>query len=233
MLSLARSRYTLVVQFVFLCLNALGLLLGTIYNAQTPDLYPNNAHHKVGWIITWVVSAQILVSLVGWIAGAFKGNIRRKESIHQHFIPVPTEMGLGGEYGFRRDVDGPDYSNPYRISGDSGQGTEPHTESLRSNSVSSSSGIDSVPLQSPHKEFEDEDDDDLEAMPLSSPSRRSALVSRAARVVTSRVWKYLDIGYRIIDRVILPFGFVAVTTGVATFGRFFVSATQTTWSSSA
>jgi len=47
MLSIARSRYTLVVQLAFLAVNALGVILVTIYNASTPDFYPNNAHHKL------------------------------------------------------------------------------------------------------------------------------------------------------------------------------------------
>ncbi|KAG7106629.1 putative membrane protein C3B8.06 like [Verticillium longisporum] len=59
MLSLARSRYTLASQSVFLAINALGVLVGTIYNAATPDLYPNNAHHKAGWAFTWVALAQL------------------------------------------------------------------------------------------------------------------------------------------------------------------------------
>lgn len=52
MLSLARSRYRLTAQLVFLAVNGGGVLLGTVYNANTPDLYPNNAHHKLGWIVT-------------------------------------------------------------------------------------------------------------------------------------------------------------------------------------
>ncbi|GAM42685.1 hypothetical protein TCE0_044r16897 [Talaromyces pinophilus] len=55
MLSIAHSRYTVPVQLVFLIINAIALLFGIIYNTSTPDLYENNAHHKVGWIATWVI----------------------------------------------------------------------------------------------------------------------------------------------------------------------------------
>ncbi|RAL61993.1 hypothetical protein DID88_002482 [Monilinia fructigena] len=46
MLSISRSRLSLPTQFVFLALNGGGLFCSVIYNAATPDLYPNNAHHK-------------------------------------------------------------------------------------------------------------------------------------------------------------------------------------------
>jgi len=45
---LARSRYTPAVQLAFLAMNAYGVPFSTIYNANTPDLYPKNAHHKLG-----------------------------------------------------------------------------------------------------------------------------------------------------------------------------------------
>ncbi|MEJ1619737.1 DUF2427 domain-containing protein, partial [Escherichia coli] len=86
--SVARSRFALPSQFVFLVCNALGLLIGIIYNSQTPDLYENNAHHKIGWIATWVISAQVVMSLIFACAG--RGE-RAKASEQEAFLPVPTE----------------------------------------------------------------------------------------------------------------------------------------------
>ncbi|RSL81972.1 hypothetical protein BHE90_007332 [Fusarium euwallaceae] len=217
-LSLARSRFTVPAQFVFLASNALGLLLGVIYNAQTPDLYPNNAHHKIGWIATWVVSAQVLVSVVGWVAGVLRGDAKKTSSDRQAFLPVPTEAP--SHNGFRLP-EGYLADSPYRHSGDSGQGTERNTASLRSSSVSTLDGLEESPLESPRKEYEEDDDGDLEAMSLSSPATKGAFARHASKVVASRVWKYLNIGRQVIDRIILPFGFVALATGVVTFGRFF------------
>lgn len=217
MLSLARSRYTLLVQFVFLAANAVGVLFAIIYNAQTPDLYPNNAHHKIGWIITAVVSAQTFISLVGRAAGAFhshrKGHIRGGSDVstssERHaFIPATCEEN-GSHY----------FSGGYCLPHDSGQGSEPNTESLRGSSVDG----ESLPMPSPRKEYAGDDDDAFEDLPLSTLAPKSAWVSRAAKVVSSRVWKYLAITYKVIDRIILPFGFVAFATGVITCGRFFVS----------
>src|ERR1700761_575897 len=64
MVSIARSRYTILLQFCFFALHSLGMTVGTIYNANTPDLYENNAHHKMGWIFTWISLAWILLSVV-------------------------------------------------------------------------------------------------------------------------------------------------------------------------
>lgn len=220
MLSLAKSRYTLLAQFVFLATNALGLLLGTIYNAKTPDLYPNNAHHKIGWIITWLVSAHVLISLLGWVSGAVKGQGWSTAREHQAFMPLSTDADADHSHQIHDNHHR--YPSLYRNSNDSGQGTEPNTESLRNSSVSSLGGDGDSPLHSPHKEYDDQEDDDFEAVPLHTPARAGAFAKKAAAVVSSRVWKYLDIGYKVIDRIILPFGFVALATGVLTFGRFFV-----------
>ena len=64
MLSIAKSRYTSISQFTFLILNAVGLLTGVIYNTNTPELYEGNAHHKIGWIATWIMSAHTIIGLL-------------------------------------------------------------------------------------------------------------------------------------------------------------------------
>ncbi len=221
MLSLARSRYTLVSQFVFVAANGVGVLLAVIYNTSTPDLYPNNAHHKLGWIVTWVVGAQVLVSLLGSVTGALKG----KQVAHtgswretQGFIPVSTEAMEDHNSRFPK---------AYRLSNDSGQGTEPSSESSRPHSLSSGADSPPIPLRDAQKEYGDDDDDedDLEAHALPGVSRGSAvhrLATKAAGMISSRAWSFLMLVYNFIDRTILILGFIALCTGVITFGRFFV-----------
>lgn len=214
-LSLAKSRYVLPSQFVFLGTNALGLILGTIYNASTPDLFPNNAHHRIGWIITWVVSAQVVISLLRRIGGALQGVHSELAEERRSFIPLPTdapEAATGTCYGDR-------------LSNDSGQGSEPTTESLRSNSISTLGDHEHQPMSTFNKELDEEDDEDDEdgpmmPMPEARPQSKTTLV--VIKVVSSRVWKYLDFGYKVVDRIILPFGFIAYTSGIATYGRLFV-----------
>jgi len=122
MLSISRSKYTLSVQSVFLTLNAIGVLLATIYNASTPDLYPNNSHHKLGWLLTCIMGFQVFLGIVG----TYAGDERKRE--RGGFIPISTEA-MAEHQRFHTDT--------YRFSNDSGQGTEPNTESLRSQSISS------------------------------------------------------------------------------------------------
>jgi hypothetical protein len=222
MLSLARSRYTLLVQFGFLAMNAGGVLLGVIYNANTPDLYPNNAHHKLGWIVTFVVGAQVVVGLLARVAGMFSRERPGLAEERQGFIPVSTEAMAEHESRF---------SGPYgRFSNDSGQGTERNTESLRSHSLSS--GPPS-PLRNTHKEYNHHDDDadeDLEAhLPMFSKSNkvrsRVAMVAKVAGKISDRFWNIFIFAYNFVDRTILILGFITLCTGIITYGRFFVSIT--------
>lgn len=225
MFSLARSRYTLPTQFVFLAVNALGLLFSTIYNANTPDLYPNNAHHKLGWLVTWVLSAQVLVSLLGRVVGAFNkaksGENGFNAAERRSFIPV-SHAAMDQHQHFHSGR----YSSLCRNSNDSGHGTEANTESLRSASFSSIPDTLASPTaeHEHHKEFA-EDDEDLEAD--LAPTPRGGVLGRFASKVgnkiSSRAWKVLMFAYNFVDRTSMILGFVTLCTGIVTMGRFFVS----------
>ncbi|GJN69816.1 hypothetical protein PLICBS_003868 [Purpureocillium lilacinum] len=209
MLSLAKSRYTIASQLLFSIINAVGIVFSVIYNANTPDLYPNNAHHKIGWIVTSVVSAQVFVGLVGRLAGAVTIRHAWKSPESLAFMRLSTELT----------------DDEYRMSNDSRQGTEPNTESLRSNSLSSLDGVGDdehdLPLHARRKEYP-HDNELADSSP--SPGATSWAATRATRVMSSSAWRYFDFAYRIVDRIILPFGFIALTTGIITFGRFFEGA---------
>src|SRR6266511_4011352 len=139
MLSLARSRFALAVQLSFLILNAFGLLLGTIYNSRTPDLYVNNAHHKIGWIATWAVCAQVVIGLIFMYSGRSKeadGDLDE----HAGFLPVSVEaMAQHQQVHAMRTAHG------YRWSNDSGQGTERNSASLHSGGVSPTNEREDAP----------------------------------------------------------------------------------------
>lgn len=225
MFSLARSRYTLPTQFVFLATNALGVLLSTIYNAKTPDLYPNNAHHKLGWLVTWVLSAQAIVGLVGRLAGAFNKSQGDEAGAHaterRSFIPI-SQAAMDEHHRFHSGH----YSPLCRHSNDSGQGTEPNTESLRSHSLSSSPDAPASPVgELAHKEFAEEEEDDLEADAPALP-RRGAIHDLAKKVggrISSRAWKVIVFGYNFVDRTSMLLGFITLATGIIALARFFVS----------
>jgi hypothetical protein len=208
MLSISRSRYSLPVQFLFLALNAVGVLLVTIYNASTPDLYPNNAHHKLGWILTWVVSAQIVMGVISAYTG-------QQDAKRERFNPVSTEAMEQHQRMHNLRL-----GETYRFSNDSGQGTEPNTESLRSQSISSR-GEDELPEA---RQEPQEDDNDVEKQGLMHGSRVDKYLSKRIPGLLSRnVLRFLQFFYDVVDRLILILGFAALATGIITYGGLFVS----------
>jgi hypothetical protein len=211
MFSISRSRYSLPVQFLFLATNALGVLLITIYNASSPDLYPNNAHHKIGWILTWVMVVQFVMGVISAYSG-------RKDSGRQAqraaFIPISIEAMEEHQRMQNRRL-----GEAYRFSNDSGQGTEPNTESLRSNSVSSH-GSD----QLPDARQGNEEDEHEEKTGLMNGSKLDRYLSKKVPgFLSSRILHVFGFLYNSVDRVIFLLGFLGLATGFITYGGFFVS----------
>ncbi|PKY00857.1 integral membrane protein [Aspergillus campestris IBT 28561] len=209
MLSIAHSKLALPTQFLFLLSNAVGLLVGIIYNNQTPDLYENNAHHKIGWIATWVVSAQVIMSLIF----AYTGRGESGEAAYKRatFMPVSTdETESPTAYP-------PGSSHEYRWSRDSGQGTERNTSSLHSRPSSA--------CASPTDEYDlfDKPEDHIHEKPerrawLHNTGLGRFLASRLPQMVSSRILRVMSFIYKVIDRIIMPFGFAAIATGGVTYG---------------
>lgn len=209
MLGVAHSRYTIPTQLLFLIVNALGIFLGIAYNKSTPDLYVNNAHHKIGWIATWVVIAQVVIRLI--YIYTEQGRVTMGAKYHRlTFLPVSAEgmvesqnlhpSGLVHEQGW---------------SGDSGRDI-----------------IHPTTPDNTHEGFTKPEDDELDdPTPLtcgwlrrSSPDRFFSM--SVPDLISSRVLRTIHIIYNVIDRIILPFGFVVLMTGGITYGGIFVSTTH-------
>jgi hypothetical protein len=210
MLSIARSRLALPSQFLFLVFNAFGLLLGLIYNGQTPDLYNNNAHHKIGWIATWVVGVQAILGLIFAYAGRGESHADCYE--RGDFLPVATDEMNQQDHMYPHGA-----LHAYRWSRDSGQGTERNSSSIHS------PGSPSCESPAEYDGFEKPEDDLLAKPTVSRSWFQSTVVDRflSKRVpglVSSRVLRSFNLVYNIIDRIILPFGFVAIATGAVTYG---------------
>ncbi|PYH91526.1 integral membrane protein [Aspergillus ellipticus CBS 707.79] len=212
MFSIAHSRCALPSQFLFLVLNAVGLLIGIIYNSQTPDLYENNAHHKIGWIGTWIMSAQVIMSLIFAYSG--RGETESSSYERAAFLPVSTDEMAEIPHTYSAGI-----RHSYRWSRDSGQGTERNSSSLHSRPGSPS-------CSSPSDEY---DGFEKPEGPIPEPSAHSRgcfrvsfadrfLASRVPRMVSSRVLRVISTIYNVIDRIILPFGFIAIATGGITYG---------------
>jgi hypothetical protein len=197
MISIARSRYTSVSQFVFLVLNAAGLVFGTIYNANTPDLYANNAHHKIGWIVTWIMSAQTVVGLVR----AYTSPASQSSYTEIHYAPL-------------QDAQTP---IQYRWSRDSGQGTEPG--SPRSSCPSPTECDQAYSNQQKLEETGEQEKHGL----LGDNAVDRYLTRNLKSFSSNRFVRWAGYLYHVIDRVILILSFVTLTTGIVTYGGHFVS----------
>ncbi|KAL5913518.1 hypothetical protein ACKVWC_006147 [Pyricularia oryzae] len=230
MFSLARSRYTFPAQTVFVVTNLTGLILGMIFNENTPDLYPNNAHHKLGWAVTALSCAQVALGVLVRRSEIFGLSLRTRSA---RYTPVSTAAMAEHQ----RASAAPGSAQPHRFSFDSGQGTEPNTASLCSR-PRSSSFISQHDEEAARKEeamllggnefYAHDQEDDLDFGPGRRPSTRNgavyrvlALAGKAAGIFSNQVLSIFALGYNIVDRVILFLGFVAICTGVVTQGRFF------------
>ncbi|KAI9372074.1 hypothetical protein BJX61DRAFT_471212 [Aspergillus egyptiacus] len=210
-LSIARSRLALLSQFFFLVLNAIGLFVGIVYNSQTPDLYENNAHHKIGWIATMVIGIQIILALIFAYAG--RGEKAGSAYERAQFLPVSTE-DMQSPTSFSAGI-----RHEYRWSRDSGQGTERNTASLHSRPSSPSCASPSDEYDGFEKPEEDLPEQDSESRGfMHSAVLDRFLANRVPRMMSSRALRILNFVYNVIDRIILPFGFVAVVTGGVTYG---------------
>lgn len=221
MLSLAHYRHKAHAQFAFLVTNAFGLLLSAIYNSRTPDLWPGNAHHTLGWVVTWLFGVHFSI---GWFRPALRktgssGWRPAQSTERQGFLSMPLDA-LDDQA-----CDGCHFAKQYRLSSDSGHGTGSRTESPASHSETSLS-LPSTQFRM-HDEVADNkhSDDDLRVYPQVSGDYVpwQARAKGLSTSLFSRMRKPLLLYYDCIDRSILVLGFIAICTGMAAFGRLFVS----------
>ena len=208
MLSIARSRLALPSQFLFLVFNAFGLVLGAIYNAQTPDLYENNAHHKIGWIATLVMSVQVILALILRCVSRDESKSQSTSFERTAFLPVATNdheshypTGALHEYRWSRESD----------------------EETVSGSSIHRPGSPSCESQDQFERFETPESSKISGL---RGSFRNSVINRflskhVPEVVSSRALPIFHGVYNVIDRIILPFGFVAIATGAVTYGGIF------------
>lgn len=210
MFSIARSKLALPIQLSFVTLNGLAVVCGTVYNINTPDLYANNAHHKIGWIATWVFTAQVVMSLLFLYSGRSKQETTTPGE-RAAFLP-PTLQSVNRPY------------HKHRWSGDSGQGTEPSSPTRSSRTLSPNRDYD-------FGKAEQEEPEDMEEMPVEPVRRRPScfkntkidkyLSTHVPKVVSQKMFKIAEIAYEMIDRTILVLGFIVLTSGVVTYSGIF------------
>jgi hypothetical protein len=206
MLSIARSRLALPSQLLFLVLNAFGLLFGIIYNDQTPDLYENNAHHKIGWVITSVITVQVVLALIFAYAG--RGQSTAPNYKRADFLPVSTDEH---EHIYSNGA-----VHEYRWSRDSGQGTDSNSPSI------CDPGSPSCEWSPEYDGFEKPEELPAKVSNSGGWFQKTNigrfLADHVPGMMPSRALRGLNVVYNIIDRIILPFGFTALATGAITYG---------------
>ena len=219
MLSVARSRFALPAQLSFLGLHTLGLLLGTVYNSKTPDLYENNAHNKIGWIVTWIVVAQCIIGLVK-LAISLKKTKDVDVEEQTSYFPMSTQALVEHHQATYS-------SDEYRYSRDSGHYTA--SEASRSQSVSSMQDQENQEHQKflGHKiSHADTDAEYTEKQGFLGDTKAQRLAVRTAAMMSQRTMRALNVAYDTVDCVSLLLGFIQIVSGVVVYGGVFVSKYQ-------
>ena len=228
MLSIARSRLTILAQLSFLAINGLGVFTSIVYNKGTPDLYPNNAHHKLGWVLTWIAIAWFVMALPMILGKSSPSsahpmtmqNMARYNRLHNDeedgFSPAPSA------YRVSRDAD-----SATLCSGARSPTWEPPYHKLEPQPPA---------IENPQSPFIDHEAEASESSGFLATAERSHL---HCGLSTSRLTAFLfslklvrfspsgsaltalAILYTAIERTIIVLAFVALCTGLITWGNLF------------
>jgi hypothetical protein len=195
MLNIVRSNLRYPFQVAFLGLHGIGTMFGLAFNSKTPDLYPNNSHNKIGWILSVLTSAHFLVGILKtFISGRTPNSGPRFER-----APFLTEAN-------------PEEAD--RIVGQSSSSR--NTSQYPERSECSANETDAETLVDIHLHYTSRIGHRYDG-PMSW-NRRWAIVSRPHFLIQS-----IEIGYMFLDRSLAILGFVAVCTGIVTMAGIFVS----------
>ncbi|KAK4542367.1 hypothetical protein LTR36_006824 [Oleoguttula mirabilis] len=204
-LSAARSRYHLPAQAVFHIVNGLGLFTGFVYNHATPDLYTNNAHHPIGWIVTSLTVVWTAASMYTSYCD-YKSTGPASAQGQSKLCQAVARYARLGDYSDQ---------SPPRPSRDSAMG---------SSRQSSSESVDQKPegpqsLAGDEEQGEDDDEEVLEGRGFLGKTRTSRLVSRhVRRFTTPSVSRTVRFSQIVLEKLLLLLGFVAFTTGFVVYG---------------
>ncbi|KAF2760871.1 hypothetical protein EJ05DRAFT_244565 [Pseudovirgaria hyperparasitica] len=232
MLSIAKSRLTLPAQTLFLASNALGLVLGAVYARRTPELYAHNSHGRLGWVLSWIVSAWVVLGLVR----RYGARAARAEQQGVGAATHPVSVAALAQYTRVQQAPtlhsaspSPSPGGEARWSRDSGQGTERGSESLFGHSRSPSDLSETRRFEVPgqrydHGHDEDDDEDEFDGDAEKKGFLRNAAVDRfltgklAGFVSCRRTLQVVNFLYIAVERTIPILGFVAISTGAIVLG---------------
>lgn len=215
MFSVAKSRYTFPWQALFVLLNAVGVILSFIYDANVPNLYKHNVHYRMGWLFTWFSVAWVLMAVVNMYT--------RKSEARRHSGQQMSAANMAQYQRIHQE-------HEPRWSRDSGQGTERNSASLLG---SNGTGSPSAELEdhhfdvdlSPYERAEEHHEEESEKRSFLRNTRVDRFLSKnlhkyaTARILSINKWTYI-----FFERTMLIFGFFAASSGFVVFGGLAVSA---------
>lgn len=211
MLSVARSRFRIAIQGMFLVVNGVGAILGVKYNHQTPNLYENEKHGSIGWVSVSITLAWVIMTLITAYTGSTCTSKCRR----------PGQTIVAATMAMFRHLDDPSHPDTHHLLSGS-------SDLLRSQS--SLSSIDSEHQNLGH----DQSCEDLgiEGNVADSGKWRSLRHSNVGHLLSRTFNKLSDskralqtvrIFKTVLDRVVLLFGFICIATGLVVYGGIFVS----------
>lgn len=215
-LSVARSRYHLPAQMVFHVVNGLGIFAGFVYNHSTPDLYVNNAHHPLGWVVVSFTFVWTLMSV--YVAYGEHRRERRSSSQREQQLTIQSLA----QFDARSPYDDGVFS---RDSRDSGQGTERNSASLFGSRQNSTDHVYRKPEEdNSNEDFEDEklDDEEAERTGFLGNKKFESFLSKGLRMIsTKRATTVVRTTQIVLEKFLLLLGFVALTSGFVVSGGLF------------
>ncbi|KAL1303106.1 hypothetical protein AAFC00_006546 [Neodothiora populina] len=220
MFSVTRSRLTIPAQVSFLAVNGLGVFTSIIYNANTPDLYPNNAHHKIGWVASWVALA--------WFVMALPMIYRSRKASASSPRPAMTAQNMAQYNRLQNETEFVP-RHMYRWSRDSGHGSEgsgtlcPGSRADSSDSLPHHKLEPQSPIDEEHGHDFEEQDEPAENSGFLQNTRVNRFVSLKLSGInpSGKAFSVFQFLYVFLERTILLLGFVQIATGIVTWGDLF------------
>jgi hypothetical protein len=212
MFSIARSRYTFLLQISFFALNGLGLFFGIVYNVNTPDLYENNAHHPMGWVFTWLSLAWVILSVIN--------SYTRRSSGHQ--------FGQNSAL-YDRVPEAEDAIEETRWSGDTNIRSERRDSTPETSTPTSDrTAVNFNDDLSPYSKTSTVESNSGPRL-LHNTRMDKFLSHRLQRFGMGKFGLFLHVLHGLLERTLVMQGFAVLLTGLVTYGGIFVSPFLALW----
>ena len=228
MLGVAQSSFHIPVQIAFVTMTTIGIVFAIMYNSATPDFYENNAHHKIGWVIVWMLVAQIASGMIRGVARYVNSN---PSSRAQNITNQAEDMFMLGD---DEDEDNEGEIKPHpdfrRNSSDSGNDTGESTP--RGGSTSSDPRVPYVVRRSSENTLVNDRERNFRSRDVNSGPRNaeSKMENYIAKKLQNQGWLSRISGrgafiakiiHGVFGRPMFCLGFIQICTGIVTVTGIF------------